>query len=443
MSSIATQSTPVQGTPHRLRVAIGSAVGTTIENYDFLGYGTAAGLYLGKAFFPGTDALTGTLLSGAGPIGGSVGGYRGDKIGRKPVRIASLLVRGLATFAIGLLPTYATVGALAPILLVIVRIVQGLAFGAEWGGAILLTYEHAPWRHKGRYGGIPQAGFPLGILLADLALYGSSGLDGDWRWRVPFLLSAILVAAGLYVRLRLSESPEFQAIQDRGAVQRNPLLAVLKDDWRNVLRAFGMRIAETAGYAVAITYLTSYVTSQLQPGTKHTLATTPETIIALAIAAAIGLPATILWGSLTDRIGRKPVFLVATALMVVLGVPFFLLVNTGSAVLIVLVFVVSFAVCQNALAGTESAWFPELFETGTRSSGASLAYQLSAVVSGFTATIAVALFQVFGFVGPALLYSVFGLIGLIAALATHETNGAARRAEEDRAVQGVAAPERA
>ena len=161
---------PVLGTRHKLRVAIGSAVGTTVENYDFIGYGTAAALYFGTAFFPNSDPVAGTLLAfatlgigfAARPLGGIIGGYLGDKIGRRPVLITSLLVMGFATVMIGCLPTYASVGVLAPILLVSVRVIQGLAFGAEWGGAILMTFEHAPWRKKGRYTAIPQAGFPLG-----------------------------------------------------------------------------------------------------------------------------------------------------------------------------------------------------------------------------------------------------------------------------------------
>jgi MFS transporter, MHS family, shikimate and dehydroshikimate transport protein len=421
-------STPVLGTQHRKRVALGSTVGTTIENYDFIGYGTAAGLYFGDVFFPESDPTTAVLLSfatlgvgfAARPLGGIIGGYLGDKIGRKPVLIGSLLVMGLATFSIGLLPTYASIGMTAGILLAVVRIIQGLAFGAEWGGAILMTYEHAPWRRKGQYGAIPQAGFPLGLLLANLAFWASSGLAGDWVWRVPFLLSGVLIAAGIWIRLRITESPEFETAKESGEIAKNPLVEVIRSDWRNLLRAFGMRIAETAGYAVAITYLTSYVKSE-------ELATKSDTIMALVVAALLGFPATLLWGRLTDRIGRKPVYLFGTALMVVMGVPLFLMANTGNLTWIVLAFVISFTICQNSLAGTQSSWFPELFETGTRSSGASLAYQLSAVISGFTAFWAVSLYGVYGWHGPAVLFSVYGLVGLVAAAVTKDTNPLSRR----------------
>ena len=327
---------PVLGTPSKLRVAIGSAVGTTVENYDFIGYGTAAALYFGTAFFPSADPVTGTLLSfatlgigfAARPIGGIVGGYLGDKIGRRPVLIGSLLLMGIATVLIGCLPTYASVGILAPILLVVVRVIQGLAFGAEWGGAILMTFEHAPWAKKGRFTAIPQAGFPLGLLLANLAFLGSAGLPGDWKWRVPFLLSAILIGAGLYIRLRVEESPEFEKAKEEGELVKNPLAAVLRNDWRNLVRAFSLRIAETAGYAVSITYVTSYLSS-------NKLATRPETITAIVIAAVVGLGATLAWGRLTDRVGRRPVYIIGTSAMLIFGVPMFLMLNSGVFGLIV------------------------------------------------------------------------------------------------------------
>lgn len=432
---------PPEGTAHRKRVAIGSTVGTTIENYDFIGYGTAAALYFGPAFFPDADPLSATLLSfatlgigfAARPLGGIVGGYLGDKIGRKPVLITSLITMGLATFIIGLLPTYATVGILAPILLVIVRVIQGLAFGAEWGGAILMTFEHAPWKKKGLYTAVPQAGFPLGLLLANLAFLASSGLPGDWAWRVPFLLSAILVLAGLWIRLKVEESPEFEGKKERGELVKNPLASVLRNDWRNLLRAFSLRIAETAGYAVAITYVTSYL---IHEG----LAVRSDTILAIVIAALCGFPATLLWGRLSDRVGRRPIYIMGSSLIMLFGVPMFLLLNTGNLGAIIITFVFSFAVCQNSLAATQGSWFAELFSTETRSSGASLAYQLSAVVSGFTAFWAVSLYSSFGWMGPALLFSGYGLIGLVAALLTKETWGPAERAAADAAIAARTTP---
>jgi MFS family permease len=421
---------PIDGTPTRKKVAVGCSIGATIETYDFIGFGTAAALYFNDAFFPAEDPLSGTLLSfatlGIGfavrPLGGIIGGYLGDRIGRKPVLVGSLLLMGIATVLIGLLPTYQQVGVWAPILLVAVRVVQGLAFGAEWGGAILMCFEHAPWRKRGLFTGITQAGFPVGLLLANLAFLASVPLGGSWAWRVPFLLSAVLIVVGILIRLKLEESPEFEELKDEGEISKNPLLEVLRNDWRNVLRAFCLRIAETAGYAIAVTFMLSYLT-------KEGLAERATTLTALMVAAGIGIFATVFWGALTDRIGRRPVYLLGTTVMVLWGIPLFLVVNTGVAVAIVLAFVVSYAICQNSLAGVQGAWFAELFATKTRTTGASLAYQLSAVVSGFTPLVATALYAAFGWIGPALLFSGYGLLGLVAALTTPETWGRSERDE--------------
>jgi len=425
---------PVRGTKDARRVAIGSGVGAVIETYDFIGFGTAAALYFGTAFFPGASPVAGTLAAfatlgvgfAARPLGGIIGGHLGDKVGRKPVLVASLIVMGLATFAIGLLPTYESVGIVAPILLVTVRIIQGLAFGAEWGGAILMSYEHAPWKQKGRYTGIVQAGFPVGLLLANLVFLVSVHLGGDWAWRVPFLASIFLVIVGLIIRARVPESPVFEDVKDKGDIVKSPIVEVVKTDWRNIVRGIGLRIAETAGYAVSITYMISYL-----KGAE--LATKTETLLALCVASALGIFATMGWARLTDKIGRRPVYLWVTAFGIPFGVIMFMLVNTGLMILIVATFVIAYGVCQNALAGAQGAWFPELFNANTRASGASLAYQISAMVSGFTPFITTLLFEWIGWMGPALLFSGYMAIGLWAAIATRETWGPRERRLADKA----------
>jgi len=425
---------PVRGTKDARRVAIGSGVGAVIETYDFIGFGTAAALYFGTAFFPGASPVAGTLAAfatlgvgfAARPLGGIIGGHLGDKVGRKPVLVASLIVMGLATFAIGLLPTYESVGIVAPILLVTVRIIQGLAFGAEWGGAILMSYEHAPWKQKGRYTGIVQAGFPVGLLLANLVFLVSVHLGGDWAWRVPFLASIFLVIVGLIIRARVPESPVFEDVKDKGDIVKSPIVEVVKTDWRNIVRGIGLRIAETAGYAVSITYMISYL-----KGAE--LATKTETLLALCVASALGIFATMGWARLTDKIGRRPVYLWVTAFGIPFGVIMFMLVNTGLMILIVATFVIAYGVCQNALAGAQGAWFPELFNANTRASGASLAYQISAMVSGFTPFITTLLFEWIGWMGPALLFSSYMAIGLWAAIATRETWGPRERQLADKA----------
>jgi len=426
---------PVRGTKDARRVAVGSGVGAVIETYDFIGFGTAAALYFGTAFFPGASPVAGTLAAfatlgvgfAARPLGGIIGGHLGDKVGRKPVLVASLILMGLATFAIGLLPTYESVGIVAPMLLVTVRIIQGLAFGAEWGGAILMSYEHAPWKQKGRYTGIVQAGFPVGLLLANLVFLVSVHLDGDWAWRVPFLASIFLVIVGLIIRAKVPESPVFEDVKDKGDIVKSPIVEVVKTDWRNIVRGIGLRIAETAGYAVSITYMISYL-----KGAE--LATKTETLLALCVASALGIFATMAWARLTDKIGRRPVYLWVTAFGIPFGVIMFMLVNTGLMILIVATFVIAYGVCQNALAGAQGAWFPELFNANTRASGASLAYQISAMVSGFTPFITTLLFEWIGWMGPALLFSSYMAIGLWAAIATRETWGPRERRLADKAV---------
>src|SRR6188472_1159881 len=421
---------PIEGTPEKKRVAIGCSIGATIETYDFIGFGTAAALYFNNVFFPASDPLSGTLLSfatlGIGfavrPLGGIIGGYLGDKIGRKPVLVGSLFLMGFATVLIGVLPTYQMVGIWAPILLVIVRVVQGLAFGAEWGGAILMVFEHAPWRKRGLYTGITQAGFPVGLLLANLAFLASGPLGDQWAWRVPFLLSAVLIVVGIIIRLKVEESPEFEELKEEGELSKNPLKEVLRDDWKNILRAFCLRIAETAGYAVSVTFMLSYIATEK-------LAARPVTLTATMIAAAIGIFATTFFGAWTDKIGRRPVYLLGCAIMVIWGIPLFLTIKTGSAVLIIVAFVISYTVCQNSLAGVQGAWFCELLNANTRTTGASLAYQMSAVVSGFTPLIATALYIGAGWIGPAILFSAYGLLGLLAALVQPETWGRAEREE--------------
>lgn len=430
---------PINGTPEKKRVAIGCSVGAVIETYDFIGFGTAAALYFNKVFFPSSDPLSGTLLSfatlGIGfavrPLGGIVGGYLGDRIGRKPVLVGSLLLMGVATVLIGLLPTYQMVGVWAGIMLVAVRVVQGLAFGAEWGGAILMCFEHAPWRRRGLYTGITQSGFPVGLLLANLAFLLSVPLGPQWAWRVPFLLSAILIVVGILIRLKIDESPEFEELKEEGSVSKNPLVEVLRDDWRNVLRGFCLRIAETAGYAISVTFMLSYLS-------LNKLAARPVSLTALLIASAIGIFATTGWGALTDRVGRRPVYIFGCVVVLLWGIPLFLTVNTGVAVLIVLAFIISYAVCQNSLAGVQGAWFSELFDAKTRTSGASLAYQLSAVVSGFTPLVATALYGRVGWIGPALLFSCYGLLGLVAAFLTPETWGRTERDEVQRLEREIA-----
>jgi MFS family permease len=430
------------GSPGKVKTALGAAAGTCVENYDFVAYGTASALYFGDAFFPESDPTTGTLLSfatlGVGflmrPIGGSVGGYLADRFGRKPVLVGALLLMGIATFAIGLLPTYAQVGVLAPILLVTIRVIQGLAFGAEWGGAVMMAYEHAPWRRRGRFAAIPQAGNPLGIALANIAFLAAAPLDSDWSWRIPFLASAVLIIVGLYVRLRLNESPEFEQAKAAGTIVRNPFFTVIREDWRNILRVIALRVVESCAYYLTATYLLSYITKQNSE--DRTVALT-----GVVIASIIAVGTTFGAGTLTDRIGRRRVYLAGCLLAICFGIPMYLMTNTGEPFLIVLVFIIGIGIIHAALTGTQGAWFAELFATKTRTSGASIGYQVAASIAGFAPFLAVMLANSFGWIGPALFYVLVGLVGLAGVIATAETWGPRQRAEVDAIIAGTQSPD--
>jgi MFS transporter, MHS family, shikimate and dehydroshikimate transport protein len=297
------------------QVAAASFIGTTIEWYDFFLYGTAAALVFNKLFFPEFSPLAGTLLAFstyavgflARPIGGIVIGHYGDKIGRKSMLILSLLIMGIATFLIGLLPTYNAIGVAAPILLVILRLAQGFGVGGEWGGAVVLAVEHAPPGKRGFYGAWPQMGVPAGLLLSTgvFTLFNASLSDAaflSWGWRVPFLLSIVLVAVGLFIRLRIMETPAFQRVKDTRSEARMPVIEVIRTHPRNVLLAMGMRIAENGVFYVFTVFSLTYGTQVL--GVPRT-----TVLIGVLIAAAVGLFAMPYFGWLSDRVGRRPLYL--------------------------------------------------------------------------------------------------------------------------------------
>lgn len=429
----------VLGSKDRVKTAVAAAFGTSVENYDFIAYGTASALYFGAVFFPESDRFVGTLLSFATlavgfvmrPLGGAIGGYFADKLGRKPVLVAAMTVMGAATFLIGLLPSYEQVGVLAPILLVVIRMIQGLAFGAEWGGAITMAYEHAPWHRRGMFAAIPQAGNPLGIALASGVFAWSSTLDGNWQWRTPFLLSAVMVIAALIARSRLSESPEFQEAKASGETEKNPFLATLADDWRGILRVIALRVVESFAYYSTATYLLSYI-SERHPDLR------PVALGAITVASILAIAVTFLAGALTDRIGRRPIYIVACTAAILFAFPMYLLTNTAQPALVVTVFIIGIGVIHASLTGTQGSLLTEQFRTATRTSGASLGYQVAAAIGGFAPLLAAALVGAYGWPGAAFLYLAAAVIGLGGILVTKETWG---RHERDR-VLGLVAEER-
>ncbi|GGP83515.1 MFS transporter [Saccharothrix coeruleofusca] len=368
------------------RVALASSAGNAVELYDFLLYGTASALVFDKLFFPSFDPRIGVLLSlatfGAGflarPLGGVVIGHFGDRIGRRSMLVLTLTVTGVCTALIGLLPTYASIGVAAPVLLVLLRVVQGFFLGGEQGGATLMAVEHAPPGRSGWYGSWTFLGSPVGLLLANGAMAAATAVSGPaflaWGWRLPFLFSLVLVAVGLYVRLSVEESPVFRrARAERGTV-RVPVVEVLRRSWRSVLLGAGVNLGFNMFIFVVVTFAVSYGTRQL--GLPRQLLLTASLVGAFAQALAI-----LVFARLSDRVGRLPVMLGGSVFLAAVAFPFFALLETERTGLVVLAMVLAFT-GSAALFGPMPAYYAELFGTRVRYSGVSLSYQLGAVLGG-------------------------------------------------------------
>ncbi|MGY8674185.1 MAG: MFS transporter [Verrucomicrobiia bacterium] len=380
------------------RVVLASFVGTTIEWYDFFIYGTAAALVFGKLFFPsdndfiGTMAAYGSFAIGffARPIGGIVFGHYGDRIGRKAMLVTTLMMMGLATFLIGVLPTYESIGIAAPILLVLLRLVQGFGVGGEWGGAVLMAVEHGHAGRRGFYGSCVQMGVPVGLLLATgvFSIFSSMPEEDflSWGWRVPFLLGIVLLAVGMFIRLRIVESPLFAKAKKETGVAKLPILEVITRYRKNVLLAMGARFAENACFYIFSIFVLSYVVNQL--GLSKQVALT-----GVWIAAAVQIFAIPLFGILSDKVGRRPVYMGGAIFMALFAFPFFWLVETKINACIWLAIVLGL-VGHAAMYGPQAAFFSELFGTRVRYSGASIGYQLaSPFAGGIAPLIATALLQ--------------------------------------------------
>ena len=409
-------------------VALGSVIGTTIEWYDFYLYATATALVFEPLFFPDISPTAGTFASfatyaagfGARPIGAVISGHLGDRLGRKSVLVGALLLMGLTTAAIGVLPSYGQVGLAAPAALAALRVVQGLAVGAEWGGAALLSVEHAPPGRRGLYGSFTQLGSPAGMLLAtavfSLARAASGEAFLDWGWRIPFLVSVVLVAIGLAIRLRLTEAEVFGRLRERGDTARLPVVQVLRDQPRNVVLTTGLRLSQIALFVLLTTYSLSYLTDKFGSGDSTGL-------IAVVIASTIGLVGTPLWAALSDRVGRRPLYLFGALGGTVALALFFLAAATGSKVAVIAAIVLGVTVTHDAMYGPQAAWFAELFDTHVRYSGSSLGYQIGAVLSGGFAPLIAAALLTAGGGNPWLIVVYFAVLSAL-------TYAAARSAPE-------------
>ena len=372
-------------------VAFASFIGAAVEWYDFFVYGTAAALVFPKLFFPGFSPLAGTLASfatfGVGffarPIGGVVFGHLGDRTGRKSMLVGTLLLMGAATFLIGLLPTFEQIGVMAPILLVALRLVQGFALGGEWGGATLMAFEHAPEENRTFYASWPQLGVPVGLVLSTAVFALSASLPEKqflaWGWRVAFLLSIALIVLGLFIRLRVAESPVFSRVKERGAESETPLLEVLRDHHLALVLAVGMVFVSITGFYIVTTFSLSYLTARL--GVARNVA-----LVGNVLFSASGAASTLIFARIADRAGKYRVAILSAAFQVLLSYPFFWLLSTREPALIWLAMSV-WAFVGSALFGITGAMLAELFAPRMRCSGISLGYQIAGMLGGAPAPI--------------------------------------------------------
>ena len=436
--------------PGIVKVVFASLIGTAVEWYDFFLYGSAAALVFGQLFFPEGDEVTGTLLAFgtyalgfvARPLGGVVFGHFGDRVGRKKMLVTSLLMMGVATFAIGLLPTYATIGIGAPILLLVCRLVQGFAVGGEWGGAVLMAAEHGSDDKRGFWSSWPQAGVALGNLLATgvlfvLAAFQSEAAFESWGWRIPFLLSAVLVLIGLWVRLSIEESPVFQEaraeiVEKKQEDDHIPILEVFRNYPREVFCAMGMRLAENTSYyiftIIVITFVTTYDGQERGPILQALLIGSVVHFIWIPIA-----------GLLSDKVGRKPLYLAGAVGVAVWTLFFFFpLVEKGTAGSLTLAVVVGLML-HALMYSPQAAFFSELFGTSVRYTGASVGYQLASIAAGAVAPIiAIELLgtkEESNTFAVGIYVAITSVLTIIAVLAAKETRNSSLR--HDRVVRGA------
>ncbi|MEV0088718.1 MFS transporter [Saccharopolyspora sp. NPDC050642] len=377
------------------RLASAAVFATALEWFDFLIYATAAALVFGHQFFPSVSPVAGTLASFATfavgfvarPLGGIIAGHVGDRLGRKPPLVAAMLLMGLATFAIGVLPGYNTIGIWAPILLVVARLVQGLGVGAQWGGAALLLTEHAPVDRRGFYGSLVQTGAIFGAVAGNLFfVLLTTALSAEqftsWGWRIPFLSGLILVLIGSYVQLKIEDTPVFRELQQQSAqskreagLRKAPLIEAIRHYWREILQAAGAFFVVNATFYILISGMLSYATTEVGMSRTAIL----WCVMVAGLTQVVSMP---FFGALTDRMGsRKKLYLTGTVLMAVFAFPMFWLVDTGSVPLVFLALLIGFTI-HATMYGPQATLYAEMFPADVRYSGASLGYQFASVFAG-------------------------------------------------------------
>lgn len=368
-------------------VVAASAVGTTIEWYDFLIYSTAASLVFSRLFFPTHDLFVGKLLAmgtiGVGfvarPVGAVILSHFGDRVGRKSVLILTLVSMGISTMLIGVLPTYERVGVIAPVLLVTCRLIQGFAVGGEWGGAVLMAIEHSPPNRRGLYGSIVQMGLPLGLALGTASFFALAKLNEgqfmSWGWRLPFLASAALVALGTFIRLRVAETPDFIRARVDGQIARFPVLETVRRHPKYLLIGLGARITELSWFYVISIFGLSYAVTNVGIPRQLVLG-------AIALGATLELITIPLFGSLSDRWGRRPIYMLGCLAAIAMSFPFFWAIDTRAPSIVVLGFVIGMSLGHGVMYGVQASFLSEMFPSNVRCSGASLGYQLAAPIGG-------------------------------------------------------------
>jgi MHS family shikimate/dehydroshikimate transporter-like MFS transporter len=414
-------------------IVFASSIGTIVEWYDFLIYGTAAALVFNTLFFPNIDPMSGTLASlatyavgfFARPIGGVLFGHFGDRIGRKTMLMITMTVMALGTFAVGLLPTYSQIGIWAPILLVTLRIIQGIALGGEWGGASLMVLEHAPAHRRGIYGSLVQVGFPLGLVTSYgvFALTSASISQADfisWGWRIPFLVSIALLAVGWYVRVRVPETPVFEDSKRRGDIAQNPFLETILENPKSFFIAVGLKISEVSWVYILTIFMVVYGTTKV--GLQRQLL-----LNAIFVAALVEVVTIPLFGWLSDIVGRRSLYFFGALFTICFAFPLFWLLDTKDPQIIALAVIVALSFGHGTMFGLQSAFFPELFGTRVRYTGASFGFQVAAALGGgLSPIIATGLAdRMGGTAGVSVMLILVAIITFVAAFYARETKGAA------------------